>query len=300
VTRILHFSDVHVERGFSKVPLSAFFNKRAIGFANLRLRRGPHFMDAIVKMNALALFMEEEGVDLCVCTGDHTALGTDPELRLAREVIDPLTKAPLGFVTVPGNHDLYLPDAADGRFERHFGDLLGTDLPDLSVDGLWPQVRLVRDDLAIVAINSARPNPEVMKSSGFVPTAQLEALGKIIRDPRVAGRFIIVATHYALCRPDGSPDRPGHGIDNYDAVIEALRPIEKGAFLHGHIHWRFHARLAGLRIDLCGAGSATHKAREGFWVLDVEDGDAVATPGTFHEGRYFLEPHAAMKLGGTG
>ncbi|MBC7171849.1 MAG: metallophosphoesterase, partial [Polyangiaceae bacterium] len=165
MTRILHFSDVHVERGFSGVPISAFLNKRAIGFANLRLRRGPHFMEAIVKMNALALFMEEERVDVCVCTGDHTALGTHPELRLAREVIDPLTKAPLGMVTVPGNHDVYLPDATDGRFEKHFGDLLGTDLPELASDGVWPQVRLISDDLAIIAINTARPNPEVMRSS---------------------------------------------------------------------------------------------------------------------------------------
>ncbi len=297
MTRILHFSDVHIERGFSGAPLSEFFNKRAVGFANLRLRRGPHFMDAIVKMNALALFMEEEGVDLCVCTGDHTALGTVPELRLAREVIDPLTKAPLGFVTVPGNHDVYLPDAADGRFERHFGDLLRTDLPDLAVDGLWPQVRLVRDDLAIVAINSARPNPEVLKSSGRVPDAQLEALGRIVRDPRVRGRFVVVATHYALCRPDGSPDRPGHGIDNCDAVVEALRPIERGVFLHGHIHWRFHQRLPGLRVDLCGAGSATHAEREGFWVIDVEGGRATATPGAFHEGRYVLEKGAEIRLG---
>lgn len=297
MTRILHFSDIHVERGFSEVPLSEFFNKRAVGYANLRLRRGPHFMEAIVKMNALALFMEEEAVDLCVVTGDHTALGTIPELRLAREVIDPLTKAPLGFVTVPGNHDVYLPDSADGRFERHFGDLLGTDLPELSVDGTWPQVRLVGADVAIVAINSARPNPEVMKSSGRVPDAQLEALGRILRDPRVAGRFIVVATHYALCRPDGSPDRPGHGIDNAEAVIDALRPIERGVYLHGHVHWRFHQRIPGLRVQVCGAGSATHAGREGFWMLDVEGESAVATPGGYHEGRYVLEKSAAFALG---
>ncbi len=297
MTRILHFSDVHVERGFPGVPLSAFFNKRAIGYANLRLRRGPHFMDAIVKVNALALFMEEERVDLCVCTGDHTALGTVPELKLAREVIDPLTKAPLGFVTVPGNHDLYLPDAADGRFAAHFGDLLRTDLPDLAVDGLWPQVRLFGDDLAIVAIESARPNPEVMKSSGRVPDAQLEALRRIARDPRIAGRFVVVATHYALCRPDGSPDRAGHGIDNCDAVVATLRAFDRGVYLHGHIHWRYHVRLPGLPMDVCCAGSATHAGREGFWVIDVDGGRAVATPGGYREGRYVLEPEGAVRLG---
>jgi 3',5'-cyclic AMP phosphodiesterase CpdA len=242
--------------------------------------------------------MVDEGVDLCVCTGDYTALGTDPELSLAREAIEPLTKAPRGFVTVPGNHDVYLPDALeDRRFERHFGDLLGTDLPELAVDGTWPQVRLVDDDLAIIAVNSSRPNPELTRSSGRVPEAQLDALGTILEHPRVAGRFAIVATHYALRRADGQPDRPTHGLENDAALIGALARVERGVFLHGHIHRRYHQRVPGLRMDVCGAGSATQAGREGFWVIDVEGRSAIATPGTFRDGRYVLEPEAAVRLG---
>jgi 3',5'-cyclic AMP phosphodiesterase CpdA len=300
MTRVLHFSDVHIEHGFAGVPLRSFLNKRALGLANLRLRRGPLFAQAIAKVGALSRFMADEGVDLCVCTGDYTALGTDPELSLAREVIEPLTKAPRGFVTVPGNHDVYLPDALeDARFARHFGDLLGTDLPELSVDGVWPQVRLIGDDLAVIAINSSRPNPELTRSSGRVPEAQLDALGAILEHPRVAGRFVIVATHYALRRADGLPDRPTHGLENDGALIGVLARVERGVYLHGHIHRRYHQRVPGLLMDVCGAGSATQAGREGLWVIDVEGRSAIATPGTYRDGRYVLEPEAVVRLGSS-
>ena len=94
-------------------------------------------------------------------TGDYTSLGTEPELVYARQTIEGLTKAPLGFLTVPGNHDLYLNEEDQSGFDKYFGDVLGTDLPELSVDGVWPQVRLVGDSLAVVGINSARPNPQI-------------------------------------------------------------------------------------------------------------------------------------------
>ena len=110
VTKVLHVSDVHLEDGFAEVPISRFLNKRIVGFANLKFRRRKVFLDAVQKVEALAEFSKEQGVDLVICTGDYTALGTEPEIRYARKIIEPLTHAPLGFFTVPGNHDLYLRD----------------------------------------------------------------------------------------------------------------------------------------------------------------------------------------------
>src|SRR5690606_21846426 len=134
---------------------------------------------------------------------------------------------------------------------------------------------------------------------GRVPDAQLAALRDILARPDVAERFVVVATHYALCRADGSPDRPGHGLDNSNQVIDALAPIARGVFLHGHIHQRFHVRLPSLRIDICCAGSTTHSGREGLWVVDVDADGARATPGGYEEGRYVLFPERAVALGGA-
>ncbi len=291
--RILHFSDVHITAPLGGVPLRQMLNKRLVGAANLHLVRGRRFERGVYKLEALARLATEVAADLILCTGDYTALGTEPELALARQLMEPFTAAPLGFVTMPGNHDVYLPDAVrDRRFERHFGAFLESDLPDLCTDGPWPIVRLPADDVALVAVNSARPNPEPWLSSGRIPAIQLDGLARAIEDPRVAGRFVVVATHYAPRLRDGKPDTPRHGLDNAEQLLAACAPIERGILVHGHVHWRYHLRLPGLRVGLFGAGSATHAHREGLWVYDVGGPRPQARAGGWDGERFVLEPDA--------
>lgn len=295
--RVLHFSDVHVQLPLSELPLPQLLNKRFLGAANLWLRRGKHFREVPSKLQALAELCRREAVDLVLCTGDFTALGTEPELRAARKAIDALTRAPLGFVCVPGNHDLYLPDAVlDGRFERVFGDLLGSDWPDRTVDGLWPSVRLIDDQVAVVAVNSARPNPQPWRSSGHIPRDQLARLSELIRTPELQRRFVFVMTHYALRRRDGSRDRHSHGLVNADELVEACRGLERGALLHGHIHWRYSGRVDGLGVPSFGAGSATHSGREGIWLFELDGSVARAFAGAWSGHEYRLSAQAEAVL----
>ncbi|MCZ7686386.1 MAG: metallophosphoesterase [Sandaracinaceae bacterium] len=117
--RALHISDVHVDVPFAQIPWRAWLGKRILGGGNLWLRRGKHFRRTREKLAALERFRAEQGAGLVLCTGDYTALGTHPELVAARDAIDPLTRA-LGFVTVPGNHDVYVgtPSAASRPSSR--------------------------------------------------------------------------------------------------------------------------------------------------------------------------------------
>jgi len=297
VIRVLHFSDVHVEDGFDGVPVREFLNKRLVAYGNLVLNRRRHFREARRKLAALTELMHAQKIDVSVCTGDYTALGTHPELELARATIEPLTRAPMGFVTVPGNHDVYLPDTLiDSRFDKYFGNLLRTDLPGLSVDGIWPQVRLFGDHLAVVAVNSSRPNPEVYLSSGRIPDEQLDLLARIVEDERVKGRFVLVATHYAPRLSNGLPDRPTHGLENAEALFEALRPVDRGAIVFGHVHRRYHVRVSDVAMALCSAGSATHSGREGIWVYEIEADSARGIPGTWDGERYVLLHDEAVSL----
>ena len=289
--RVLHFSDVHVDVPWHEMPFAEMFNKRLIGAANLLLRRKRLFRSARSKLAALARFAEEQAVDLAICTGDYTALGTAPELEAARLAIQPLTQRPRGFITVPGNHDLYMPDTlADRRFERFFGDLLGGDWPEYAC-GDFPAVRLFDDQLAVVTINSARPNPQIRKSSGRIAGDQLVALGRAFADPRLSGRTVLVATHYAPRRADGTPDHHNHGLENADELLALCARVPRCAILHGHIHWRFHVQ-AEAGPHLFGAGSATHEGREGFWIDDVEPGRVCARPGSYRGGAYAFDDGA--------
>ncbi len=295
--RILHFSDVHVEAPLSGVPLGELASKKLVGLTLLRLWRGRRFRGSAAKLDALARFMRAERVDVVVCTGDHTALGTEPELATARRALSPFESAPHGLVTLPGNHDIYLPGAVrDRRFERHFAELLESDLPEHCADGPWPLVRLVGDHLAVVAVNSARPNPQVWRSSGRISAAQLAALERVLADRRLGGRFVIVATHYAPRLANGRPDNFRHGLVDAERFLAVCRRIERGAVLHGHVHDCFHVRVPGMRAPLLGAGSCTDAGKEGLWLLELDGTDARATPGRFDGADFALRREASLRL----
>jgi len=297
VTKVLHVSDVHLENGFGGVPFKSFLNKRVVGYANLALRRRRVFAEAEAKIEALAAFAREQNVDLIVCTGDYTALGTEPEIAYARSIIEPLTKMPMGFFTVPGNHDLYLLDTVrSGWWDRHFGALMKNDLPEYTVDGVWPQVWFPTHDLAIIGVNSARPNPQPTYSSGRIADEEIDALALVLDDPRLRDRFVIIATHYAPRRANGRPDRPAHGLENADDLLRVSAAAERGVIVHGHIHWRYHVRVPETPLSLCCAGSTTHAGREGLWMIEVGDTEVTAVPGTWDQSRYVLEPDLAVVL----
>lgn len=284
--RVLHFSDIHLEDGFRGVPPTLFANKRFAGYLNLRLRRRKYYRNAAEKIGALARFADAHAVDVALCTGDYTALGTEPEIAHARKVVAPLVRGRT-FATVPGNHDVYLPDAV-GAFERHFGEGLETDLDDVATDGIWPTVRLLGEYAAVVALNSSRPNPPVFRSSGRIPDPQLGALPAILARDELRGRFVFVMTHYAPRLENGRPDARNHGLENADELLAALPRARWGVLLHGHVHHCYRVEVPESPFPLFGAGSTTMSGREGFWVFDIEPERVTATRGEFHEGAYTL------------
>jgi Icc protein len=295
--KILHFSDIHVDVSPRLVPFRDWLGKRLVGGANHLFRRGRHFRRTREKLAALGRFAEEHEVDLAICTGDYTILGTEVELAAARLAIEPLTKRPAGYVTVPGNHDVYLHDSIrEKRFDKYFGEFLRNDLPELASPDGWPLIRLIGDHVAVVAVRSARPNPQIWRSSGLVEPGELRALETIVRDPRVRDRFVVIATHYALRRPDGTPDRYAHGLENAEQMLRVIADLPRACVLHGHIHQRFRLRLPGIGPTILGGGSATHEGEEGFWMLDVDHDGGTATPGWFDGRGYRLDTAAAEQI----
>ncbi len=242
-----------------------------IGGLNLALFRRREFRDAEAKVEALMEFRAREGIELVLCTGDYTALGTRPEYVHAHSLLEPMYEAPAGFLSVPGNHDVYMPEVVkNGRFQRFFGDTLLTDRPDLVTDPPYPLVKLVGPDIAVVSVNSARPNPQPWRSSGKVPPAQLEGLRAALADPAIRERFVFIITHYAPVLADGGPDTHSHGMVNADAFLEACKGAERGAILCGHVHAGFRVRVPGVPAEVFCAGSATAEGKEGIWVFEVD------------------------------
>jgi 3',5'-cyclic AMP phosphodiesterase CpdA len=297
--RILHVSDIHVPVPVSVIPKRDWLSKRAMGGLNYLLHRGPRFADAELKMAHLATFAEAENVDLVICTGDLTVLGTEPEHLVARRAIEPLAKRPAGFLAVPGNHDVYLKDSVEaGRFERHFGDLIvareGELMSSLATDGLYPRVWRMKD-VAVIAIESARPNPQPWRSSGRVPAAQLRGLHTALHHPSLRAHFKLVITHYAPRLWDGRPDSPSHGLDNADELLEVLRPHARTSLLHGHIHRRYALTLPGIGPTILCAGSGTERGHSGGWILEIDATQSLAH-GYQHDGQRYARTGDSVVL----
>ncbi|HXV76085.1 MAG TPA: metallophosphoesterase [Candidatus Polarisedimenticolaceae bacterium] len=295
--RILHFSDIHVGGGWARVPRAKWLGKRAVGAANLLAGRGKRFADGPRKLAALARFREEQRIELVLFTGDYTALGLEPEFASARAAIAPLLAAPGGFVGIPGNHDIYSADVRRERtFLRHFGDTLRTDRPELSVDDGWPLVRLFDGGVAVVALDSTRPNPYPWRSSGRLPPRQLASLARVLDDRTVAGCFVFVLNHYPPRLADGRRDRPFHRLVNDDALLAACGAIRRGALLSGHVHHRYWLRVPPTGTPLFCSGSATMTGGEGLWLFQTDGSAMQAIPGHFRDGAYRLEPSGAVAL----
>ncbi|RMG13258.1 MAG: metallophosphoesterase [Deltaproteobacteria bacterium] len=268
--KLLHLSDVHVHHAAWPPPLFSGGWRRVLAQVELRgLRRGYQFLRAPEVLARIAEEATAEAVDHVVLSGDLTTLALEEEFRAARRALEPLI-AQHRITLVPGNHDRYTPAARrQRRFEAHFGDLLQSDLPEYCVDGAFPLVHLVGEALAVVGLDSALVPSIPGFSYGRVGRRQREALARILADPRVQGRRIVVTLHHGPYRHTGRRDRPSHGLHDARAVLDLCAAGGVDALLHGHLHERFRLRCPRRGIEVFGAGSSTQAGLEGYWLLDL-------------------------------
>jgi 3',5'-cyclic AMP phosphodiesterase CpdA len=288
--RVLHCSDFHLLPRMRSVPVSDWLSKRVTGAFNFWWERKGQFALTPRKLERLAEFARAQAVDAILCTGDFTLWGTEEELRNARQAVQPLIDASNTFVTLPGNHDIYTQRVVDEqRFERHFGDLLHSDVPEAVVDGPWPLVRFLGKDAAVIAVNSSIPQRVPWKAGGRISGRQLEALRSLIGNPGMERRFVFVMTHHAPRLPDGSHDPAHHGLGNAEQFLDVCSEIERGAILFGHVHRQYTLTLPELDAPLFNSGSATLLGREGLWLFDVQAGAIEARCGRWEEDRFVVD-----------
>jgi len=287
-TKILHFSDIHIGFNIKKLRPHKMLNKRAIGLINLLRGRAKYFDDADIKVEALARFKQKYNIDIVINTGDYTALGLEHELEMARELVEPFMHPLRNYVTVPGNHDIYVLEAdSHYRFSANFCNVLHSDMPQYCQKGHWPLVRLIEDDIAVIALNSSKPNPYPWRSDGHIPTIQLESFKKILQDKDIKDRFIFVITHYAPRLENGSPDKHLHGLHNADDFLDICKDINHGAILFGHIHHTYRVKLPNLKAELFCAGSATMQDREGAWLFELQNEKIINAKRLYWDGKDF-------------
>lgn len=287
--RILHFGDIHIDIQIRHMQWKKWFSKRAIGAINLLRGRSKYFDDAEMKVRALVRFKEENDIEIVINTGDYTALGLEQELKIAKELVAPMMYPPQNYITVPGNHDIYVHEGnSHYRFSEQFCSVLQNDLPEYCRGGHWPLIRLIGEQTAVIALNSARPNLLPWKSDGSIPPEQLKAFDEVLKDHRLKGRFIFVITHYAPLLANGKDDKKLHGLNNVEAFLNSCKPITSGAILCGHIHHTYRVHAEGVKSEIFCSGSATMEGYEGGWMYELQGDQLKAFPLKWNGEEYYL------------
>lgn len=280
--RFLHCSDVHITQNYFAAPLLKLGWRRWIALFELQFGgRAAAFARAKETLGRIVDDAKAHGVDHVILSGDLTAYAMEAEFQGAREVLGELAEDPRRITVIPGNHDVYTPGAVrTRRFQRYFGQLIVSDLPEHQSPTGFPFVRLLGEEAAVVGLHSSRV-PEVPGLSfGRIGPEQLGRLERIVADPRLNGRAILIVVHHAPLSHQGKADKLLHGL--WDAQkLFALCHGPRFAVLHGHIHRRYHHPASDTRPHLFGAGSSTQKGREGYWIIEAEGGRIVG--GRMHE-----------------
>jgi len=274
--RLVHLSDIHLQVDWSRRSLIRSGWRGVPGRYELATGRLARFAGAESKLSELLEAAEARTPNHFILTGDLTALGDDDELALARSKLQPLIDA--GRLTViPGNHDRYTDAPGSRRFEKRFGDLLRSDLPEHADEHGYPFVKLWGDRFAVVGLDSTRVPGWSQYVVGRLGRSQLNRLRRVLDDPRLAGRTVLVLSHHGPHGPSGKFDWRESGLIDAAEFVGELRgrPV---VLLHGHSHFRYwHRAASGLPHQL-GGGSSTEPGHAGFFEIELTDHrDVVAT-----------------------
>ena len=255
--RVAHFSDVHVLSLKGTRPRQ-FLNKRWTGALNLALNRAKHYRVTVFEQ--LLTAVQALGVDHTVCTGDLVNLALQPEFEQVAVLLRDAF-APDALTVVPGNHDYYTKDAVTaGLFERHFADWLPHDL-DLG-GGAYP-VTALRGGLAVIGLSSAIPTP-IFLAAGRIGGPRLEALGRALRHPEVAGRFRLLSLHHPLLPdPQGRRLEGARALRDAHALIETVWGVGPAAphlVVHGHNHGFARQAVPGTEVPILQVASGSRFA----------------------------------------
>ena len=271
--RFLHCSDVHITDDYDRRQLLRLGWRRWVAMAELQLGgRARRFAHAEETLRQIARDAETLGADHLILSGDLTAYSMPDEFTRARAALAPWVEDQARASVIPGNHDRYTPGSLKSRrFERSFGQLLSSDIPELAVEDGFPFVRLLGERDAVVGLCSARVPRFPGMSFGVIGKPQLTALKQLVAHPRLHGRSVLVAVHHAPFKANGRRDKLSHGLVDANELL-ALLPGPRFAVLHGHIHHRFQHPATESRPHIFGAGSSTEAGDEGYWLIETANG----------------------------
>ena len=242
---LAHLSDLHLA---AQPRLADLAGKRGLGFINWhRGRKNIHKVEAL---DAVAADLKTFDVGHIAVTGDLVNLSLPGEYQLARRWLEALGP-PSDVTVIPGNHDIYVPQALQGP-SAFWSDYMRGD--DSGEPGSFPFVRR-RGGVALIALSSAVPTGPFL-ATGRLGENQLARFAAAL--DRARGLFRIVLIHHPPASPARRYLRRLTDADEFRKVL-----AEKGAelVLHGHDHCRSLVWLDGPERPIPALGAPSASAR---------------------------------------
>lgn len=269
MTRLVHFSDVHLTAKPLGWVRRDLLSKRITGWVNVRvLGRGRRFKNAPTVAAAMMRDIRSRGADGLVFSGDATAFGFESELMATAAVLGVGDETLPPAVAVPGNHDYYTKRAIrDGTFERVFapwqqGVRIGPDPYPFArqIGGVW-----------LVCLNTSTVNRWHWDASGAAGEVQLQSLRTLCAALTPGPRVLV--THYPIRTARGTLEPRVHRLRDHAAVLAAAIDCNVCLWLHGHIHRGFLLSPSPtIPFGVLNPGSATQNNRWTYHEYQISDG----------------------------
>jgi 3',5'-cyclic AMP phosphodiesterase CpdA len=284
--RFLHFSDLHFPLTKPGWKARDLFNRRSLGWFNYRLGgRRKRFRFAETIFNKLSESFKNQSLDLTIFSGDATTFGLHREFD---QVYDRFRRA--GWldrrgIAVPGNHDRYVKDKIQNRFEKafrpwHQGERLSEEIYPFAIN--FPGV-------SMIALDSSTPNRLVMDARGHVDEEQVLRYSNLLKS--LPDQPKILVTHYPYRLESGEPETKWRKLRNDDEIYRISLDLGVRLWLHGHRHDNFFIPSSKeLPISFACAGSLTQEGRRTYNEYLLAHGTLTiirkqydANLGTFHK-----------------
>jgi 3',5'-cyclic AMP phosphodiesterase CpdA len=259
---LAHISDLHL----AVTPgLDQLAGKRGLGFINWHRRR--KYIHRIEALNAITRDLQATPLDHIAVTGDLVNFSVPAEYAWARRWLDALGAA-RDITVIPGNHDLYVPQAQHGP-AQYWGDYMRGD--DGAPSGTFPFVRR-RGDVALIALSTALPTGPFL-ATGQLGEDQLARFAAAL--DQTSGMFRVVLIHH----PPVSPaSRYLRRLTDAAEFRNVLARHGADLVIHGHDHRRSLVWLDGptKAVPAVGAPSASalgphgHEDASGYNVFRID------------------------------
>jgi 3',5'-cyclic AMP phosphodiesterase CpdA len=242
---LAHLSDPHLAP-LPSPHLAELIGKRVTGYINWqRKRRFIHDPEVLAKIVA---DLKSQTPDHIAVTGDIANIALPGEFTRGRDWLESLGAAK-DVTFVPGNHDVYVQEAANYA-ARQWGAQMSDD------DGIkgFPFLRR-RGPLALIGVTTGVPTAPFL-ATGWLGTLQLAGLAETLNQLKNENLFRVVLIHH----PPASEAARHKRLLDAPILLRVIAAHGADLIIHGHDHVHMLNWLAGpngTRVPAVGVPSAS-------------------------------------------